>query len=55
MVAKGALALEYFDCVPDRYALERDLTKNELFKKEVREVCSYIAPYVPFPGLFTGA
>ena len=47
VVAKGALALDYFECIPDRYALERYLSKNE--------VCSYIAPYVPFPGLFTGA
>ena len=54
LVSKGAHLLEYLDCIPDRYALGKDLAQDELFKKDVRNVCSYIAPYIPWPGLVTG-
>ena len=54
LLTKGAHLLEYLECVPDRYALSNDLAKDELFKKDVWTLCSYIAPYVPCPGLVTG-
>ena len=55
VVTKGAHLLEYLGCVPDKYKLSDELSKDKLFRKDVKEICSYIAPYVPWPVLVTGA
>ena len=33
IVVKGAHLLEYLECVPDKYALGKDLAQDELLKK----------------------
>ena len=34
--------------------LERDLENNELLKKDVKNVLSYVTPYIPLVGLVCG-
>ena len=40
--------------VQDGADLEKDLENNELFKRDVRNILSYVTPYIPFVGLVCG-
>ena len=42
------------DLVKDNVSLEKDLAKNELFKREVKRIIGYLTPYVPMVGLISG-
>ena len=35
-------------------SLEKDLAKNELFKRDVKRIIGYSTPYVPMVGLISG-
>ena len=38
------------DLVKDNVSLEDDLSKNELFKRDVKRIIGYLTPYVPLVG-----
>ena len=46
-------SLELVD-VDDKEPLRRDLGNSDLFKRDVKNVLSYVTPYVPFIGLVCG-
>ena len=42
------------DLVKDNVSLEDDLSKNELFKRDVKMIIGYLTPYVHLVGLVSG-
>ena len=40
--------------VKDNVSLEKDLSGNELFKKDVKKIIGYLTPYIPMVGLISG-
>ena len=42
------------ELVDDGESLEKDLENNELFKRDVKNILSYLTPYIPFIGLACG-
>ena len=40
--------------VDDKESLKKDLGDSDLFKRDVKNVISYITPYIPFVGLVCG-
>ena len=42
------------DLLKDNVSLEDDLSKNELFKRNVKRIIGYLTPYVPMVGLVSG-
>ena len=40
--------------VKDDVSLEKDLSGNELFKKDVKKIVGYLTPYIPMAGLISG-
>ena len=40
--------------VKDNVSLEKDLSENELFKKDVKKIIGYLTPYIPMAGLISG-
>ena len=40
--------------VEDGVSLEKDLESNELFKRDVKNILSYVTPYIPLVGLVCG-
>ena len=43
--------LEWFK---DDVSLEKDLSGNELFKKDVKKIVGYLTPYIAMAGLILG-
>ena len=39
------------ELVEDGANLEKNLENNELFKRDVKNILSYVTPYIPFVGL----
>ena len=42
------------ELVEDGVDLEKDLAGNELFKRDVKNILSYVTPCIPFVGLVCG-
>ena len=42
------------ELIDDAEDLERDLENNELLKRDVKNVLSYVTPYIPLVGLVCG-
>ena len=42
------------ELVEDGESLEKDLENNELFKRDVKNILSYVTPYIPLIGLVCG-
>ena len=42
------------ELVEDGVSLEKDLESNELFKRDVKNILSYVTPYIPLVGLVCG-
>ena len=42
------------ELIEDGVDLERDLKNNELLKRDVKNVLSYVSPYIPLVGLVCG-
>lgn len=42
------------ELVDDGESLKKDLGDNQLFKRDVKNVLSYVTPYIPFVGLVCG-
>ena len=42
------------ELVDDGESLEKDLESNELLKRDVKNILSYITPYIPLIGLVCG-
>ena len=42
------------ELVEDGANLEKDLENNKLFKRDVKNILSYLTPYIPFVGLVCG-
>ena len=40
--------------VKDDVSLEKDLSGNELLKKDVKKIVGYLTPYIPMAGLISG-
>ena len=53
-IAKFSELMVKLDLVKDNVSLEDDLGKNELFKRDVKRMISYLTPYVPLVGLVSG-
>ena len=45
--------LELVD-VDDKESLKKDLGGSDLFKRDVKNILSYVTPYIPFVGLVCG-
>ena len=45
--------LELVD-IDDKESLKKDLGDSDLFKRDVKNVLSYVTPYIPFVGLICG-
>ena len=43
------------ELVEDGANWKKDLENNELFKRDVKNILSYVTPYIPFVGLVCGA
>ena len=54
LITKLSELMAKLDLVKDNVSLEDDLSKNELFKRDVKRVIGYLTPYVPMVGLTSG-
>ena len=54
LITKISELLMNLDLVKDNVSLEDDLSKNELFKRDVKRIIGYLTPYVPMIGLVSG-
>ena len=46
--------MDNLELVKDNESLEKDLTKNELFKRDVKKIIGYLTPYILMVGLISG-
>ena len=46
--------MESLEWVKDNESLGNDLSKNELFKRDVKKIIGYLTPYIPMVGLVSG-
>ena len=54
LITKISELLMNLDLVKDNVSLEDDISKNELFKRDVKRIIGYLTPYVPMVGLVSG-
>ena len=54
LITKLSELMVNLDLVKDNVSLEADLSKNELFKRDVKRIIGYLTPYVPMVGLISG-
>ena len=54
LITKLSELMANLDLVKDNVSLEDDLSKNELFKRDVKRIIGYLTPYVPLVGLVSG-
>ena len=54
LITKLSELMANLDLVKDNVSLEGDLSKNELFKRDVKRIIGYLTPYVPLVGLVSG-
>ena len=54
LITKLSDLMVKLDLVKDKVSLEDDLSKNELFKRNVKRIIGYLTPYVPLVGLVSG-
>ena len=54
LITKLSELMANLDLVEDNVSLEDDLSKNELFKRDVKRIIGYLTPYVPLVGLIFG-
>ena len=54
LITKLSELMANLDLVKDNVSLENDLSKNELFKRDVKRIIGYLTPYVPLVGLVSG-
>ena len=54
LITKLSDLMVKLDLVKDNVSLEDDLSKNELFKRDVKRIIGFLTPYVPLVGLVSG-
>ena len=54
LVSKFSELMEQLELVKSKCELEKDLTKNELLKRDIKKIVGYITPFVPFIGIISG-
>ena len=54
LVAKFSELMEQLELVKNKCELEKDLTKNDLLKKDIKKIVGFITPFVLFIGLISG-
>ena len=54
LVSKFSELMEQLELVKSKCELEKDLTKNELLRKDIKKIVGYITPFVPFIGIISG-
>ena len=54
LITKLSELMANLDLLEDNVSLEDDLSKNELFKRDVKRIIGYLTPYVPLVGLIFG-
>ena len=54
LITKLSELMANLDLVKNNVSLEDDLSKNELFKRDVKRIIGYLTPYVPMVGLVSG-
>ena len=54
LISKLSGLMGDLELVKDNVSLENDLSKNELFKRDVKRIIGYLTPYVPMVGLLSG-
>ena len=54
LVTKFSELMEQLELVKNKCELEKDLTKNDLLKKDVKKIVGFITPFVPFISLISG-
>ena len=51
LITKLSELMESLELVKDDVSFEKDLSKNELFKRDVEKIIGYLTPYIPLVGL----
>ena len=54
IISKMLELMENLEWVKDNISLEKDLDKNELFKRDVKKIIDYLTPYIPMVRLISG-
>ena len=54
IISKISELMDNLELVKDKESLEKDLAKNELFKRDVKKIIGYLTPYIPMVGLISG-
>ena len=54
IISKLSELMDNLELVKDNESLEKDLSKNELFKRDVKKIIGYLTPYIPMVGLISG-
>ena len=54
IITKISELMNSLEWVKDNESLEKDLSKNELFKRDVKRIIGYLTPYIPMVGLLSG-
>ena len=55
IISKLSELMENLELVKDNESLEKDLSKNELFKRDVKKIIGYLTRYIPLVGLVSGS
>ena len=55
IISKLSELMENLELVKDNESLEKDLSKNELFKRDVKKIIEYLTHYIPLIGLVSGS
>ena len=54
IITKFSELMEALDAVKDSEGMKKELEENDLLRKDIKNLISYVTPYIPFIGLLSG-
>ena len=54
IITKFSELMEALDAVKDAEGMKKELEENDLLRKEIKNLVSYITPYIPLIGILSG-
>jgi hypothetical protein len=54
IITKFSELMEALDAVKDSEGMKKELEENSLLKKDIKNLVSYVTPYIPLIGILSG-
>ena len=54
LIAKFSDLMKNLELVDNSEEMEKELTGNQMLKKDIKSIIGYVTPYLPYIGLFCG-